>query len=167
VNDVLASLQIDPADTVPVVQPSVAVPAAPVSVELPAAWIAKDDPVPGSSAPRVVAAYGTWDFPTGGDCGPEPALGDLPTDGALVWVAEYADPGYAGDFYAPGPGFSIDLQAPPARWECAAAAPSRMYLFRVAGRFFEIHVAFGPDANEETIGQANDVITSLQAEPSA
>jgi hypothetical protein len=84
-----------------------------------------------------------------------------------VWVAEYADPGYAGDFYAPGPGFSIDLQAPPARWECAAAAPSRMYLFRVAGHFFEIHVAFGPDANEETIGQANDVITSLQAEPSA
>jgi hypothetical protein len=167
VNDVLASLQIDPPDTAPFVQPSVAVPAAPVSVELPAAWIAKDDPVPSSSAPRVVAAYGTWDFPTGGDCGPEPALGDLPTDGALVWVAEYADPSYAGDFYAPGPGFSIDLQTPPARWECAVAAPSRMYLFRVAGRFFEIHVAFGPDANEETIGRANGVITSLQAEPSA
>jgi hypothetical protein len=167
VNHILASLQIDPPDTPPFVQPSVAVPAAAVSVDLPAAWIAKDDPVPGSSVPRVVAAYGTWDFPTGGDCGPERALGDLPTDGSLVWVAEYADPGYAGDFYSPGPGFSIDLQTPPARWACAAAAPSRMYLFRVAGRFFEIHVAFGPDANEETIGQANGVITSLQAEPSA
>ncbi len=167
VNDVLASLQIDPPDTPPFVQPSVAVPVAPVSVELPPAWSAKDDPVPASSVPRVVAAYGTWDFPTGGDCGPEPALGVLPTDGALVWVAEYTDPGYAGDFYSPGPGFSIDLQTPPARWECSAAAPSRMYLFRVAGRYFEIHVAFGPDANEDTIGQATGIITSLRADPPA
>lgn len=167
VNDVLATLGIDPVDSPPPsAEPAVA-PEAAVSVDLPAGWIAKDDPVPSSSAPRVVAAYGTWDFPTGGDCGPEPALGDLPTDGGLVWVVEHADPGYAGDFYSPGPGFSIDLQTPPSQWACAAAAPSRMYLFGVAGRFFEIHVAFGPDANEETIGQANGVITSLRAEPSA
>ncbi len=168
VNDALATLEIDPPDSPPppAESPLVAADAA-VSVDLPAEWTGKDDPVPSSSAPRVVAAYGTWDLPTGGDCGPEPALGDLPTDGALVWVVEHADPGYAGDFYSPGPGFSIDLQTPPARWACSAAAPSRMYLFRVAGRFFEIHVAFGPDANEKTIGQANGVITSLRAEPSA
>lgn len=167
VNEVLGTLEIDPPDTPPQSIDSTAVPVNPISVDLPAAWIGKDDPVPSSSAPRVAAAYGTWDFPTGGECGPEPALGDMPADGALVWVVEYADTGYAGDFYSPGPGFSIDLQTPPARWECAAAAPSRMYLFRVAGRFFEIHVAFGPDANEETIGQANGVITSLAAEPAA
>ena len=167
VNDVLATLGIDPFDNPPSsAEPAVA-PEAAVSVDLPAGWIGKNDPVPSSSAPRVVAAYGTWDFPTGGDCGPEPALGDLPRDASLVWVVEHADSGYAGDFYSPGPGFSIDLQTPPARWACAAGAPSRMYLFRVAGRFFEIHIAFGPDANEETIGQANGVITSLRAEPSA
>ncbi|HET7870260.1 MAG TPA: hypothetical protein VFM85_08075, partial [Actinomycetota bacterium] len=167
VNDALATLEIDPPKIPPASSEAEVVPEKPVSVDLPAGWIAKDDPVPSSSAPRVVTAYGTWDFPMGGECGPEPALEDLPADGALVWVVEYVDPGYAGDFYSPGPGFSIDLQTPPARWECAAAAPSRMYLFRVAGRFFEIHVAFGPDANEETIGQANGVITSLAAEPAA
>jgi len=167
VNDVLATLGIDPFDNPPSsAEPAVA-PEAAVSVDLPAGWIGKNDPVPSSSAPRVVTAYGIWDFPTGGDCGPEPALGDLPRDASLVWVVEHADSGYAGDFYSPGPGFSIDLQTPPARWACAAGAPSRMYLFRVAGRFFEIHIAFGPDANEETIGQANGVITSLRAEPSA
>jgi len=96
VNEVLATLEIDPPDNLPppAESPLVAADAA-VSVDLAAGWIAKDDPVPSSSAPHVVAAYGTWDFPTGGNCGPEPALGDLPTDGALVWVAEYADPGYA------------------------------------------------------------------------
>jgi hypothetical protein len=99
--------------------------------------------------------------------GQSPALEDLPTDGALVWVVEYADPGYAGDFIPLMPQFSIDLQTPPARWECAAAAPSRMYLFRVAGRFFEAYVAFGSDASAETIGQASAVITSLAAEPAA
>jgi hypothetical protein len=167
-NQVLGTLEIDPPGTSPPSIDSKAVPESPVSVDLPAGWIGKDDPVPSSSAPRVVAAYGTWDFPTGGECGPEAALGDLPTDGALVWVVEYGDPRYSGDFYSsPGPGFSIDLQTPPARWECAAAAPSRMYPFRVTGRFFEIHVAFGPDASAETIGQANGVITSLGAEPAA
>lgn len=167
VNEVLGTLEIDPPDTPPPPIDSTAVPENPVSVDLPAGWIGKDDPVPSSSGPRVVAAFGTWDFQTGGECGPEPALGDLPADGALVWVIEYADPLYSGDFYSSGPGFSIDLQTPPARWECAAAAPSRMYPFRVGGRFFEIHVAFGPEASAETIGQANGVITSLRAEPAA
>lgn len=168
VNDVFATLDIDPPEIPPPPAESpVAAADAAISVDLPAAWVGKDDPVPSSSAPRVVAAYGTWDFPTGGECGPEPALEDVPADGALVWVVEYADPGYAGDFIPLAPQFSIDLQNPPARWECAAASPSRVYLFRVAGRFFEIHVAFGPDANEETIGQANGVITSLVAEPAA
>jgi hypothetical protein len=167
VNDVLETLQIDPPDSPGPSIESAVVPTNPVSVDLPAGWVGKDDPVPSASAPRVVAAWGTWDFPTGGECGPEPALEDLPTDGALVWVVEYADPGYAGDFIPLMPQFSIDLQTPPARWECAAAAPSRVYLFGVAGRFFEAHVAFGSDAIAETIGQASAVITSLAAEPAA
>jgi hypothetical protein len=167
VNDVLATLQIAPPESPPPAESREEVPEAPVSVDLPSGWIEKGDPVPGPSAPRVVAAYGTWDLPTGGVCGPEPALQDLPPDGALVWIVEYANPGYAGDFIPLLPQFSIDLQTPPARWECAAAAPSRMYLFQIGGRFFEVHLALGPGAADETIRQAQDLIKSVRAEPGA
>jgi len=167
VNDVLATLQIGPPESPPPAESPEEVPKAPVSVDLPSGWIEKGDAVPGSSAPRVVAAYGTWDFPTGGVCGPEMALQDLPADGALAWIVEYANPGYAGDFIDLAPQFSIDRQIPPARWECAAAAPSRMYLFRVGGRFFEVHLALGPGAADETFRQAESLITGLQAEPGA
>ena len=167
-NAVLATLEVDPSTTSP--PPEAAsgnVPAAPITVALPAGWIEKDVPVPGTVGPRVVAAYGTWNFPTGGECGPEPALADLPPDGALVWFVEYVDPGNAADFIPVLPQFSIDVQDPPARWECAAAAPSRMYLFRDGGRFFEVHVAFGPEATGDTLQQANELITSLHADPAA
>jgi hypothetical protein len=164
-NDVLATLQIAPPGSPPSAESPEVVQEAPISVNLPAGWIGKEDPVPGTSAPRVVAAYGTWDFPTGGDCGPEAALQDLPTEGALVWVVEHANPGYAGDFIPLLPGFGIDLQTPPARWECAAGAPSRMYLFRVGGRYFELHLALGLGAADETIRQAEGLIKSFQAEP--
>jgi hypothetical protein len=166
VNDVLATLRIDPPPTPRWTQPAVSpAPAAPVSVTVPDGWVERTDPVPGGGNPRVVAAWGTWDFPTGGDCGPEPALRDLPADGALIWVDEYADPGSSADFEAGGPPSSIDLQTPPARWMCAAGAPSRMYLFSDGGRYFEMHVALGPDASPGTIGQAEQLMASFTAAP--
>jgi hypothetical protein len=165
-NAVLGTLQIDPPQTwPPPVESPAPVPDVAVSVDVPSGWVEKDEPVPGTTGLRVVAAYGTWDFPTGGGCGPEPALADLPSDGALVWLVEYANPGNAGDFIGLSPLFSIDLQEPPARWECAAAAPSRMYLFRDGGRFFAVHVALGLEATATTAQQANGLITSLRAEP--
>jgi hypothetical protein len=163
---VLATLQIDPPQTPPPPEESPApVPDVAVSIDVPSGWVEEDEPVPGTTGPRVVAAYGTWDFPTGGGCGPEAALVDLPSDGALVWLVEYANPGNAGDFIGLSPLFSIDIQNPPARWECAAAAPSRMYLFRIDGRFIEVHIALGPAASPSTLQEANRLITSLQAEP--
>jgi hypothetical protein len=164
-NEVLATLQIAPPESPPPAESLEAPPEGPISVDLPTGWVEKDDPVPGSSAGRVVAAYGTWDLPTGGDCGPETALQDLPTGGALVWFVEYAATGYDGDFINLMPGFRIALQTPPARWECAVGAPSRMYLFRVGGRYFEVHLALGPGAGEGTIREAEALIKSLQAEP--
>jgi hypothetical protein len=117
--------------------------------------------VPSAVDPNVDVAYGTWDFPTGGSCGPENALRDLPSSGAFVWIDEYADPDNNGDFEGLYPNFSIDLQTPPARWQCAAAAPSRMYLVKLSGRYFEIHAAFGPAATDATVQAAADLISSL------
>ncbi len=165
-NEVLATLQIDPPPSPRWTQPPVSpAPQAPVSVNLPAGWVERQDPVPSASDPRVVAAWGTWDFPAGGECGPEPALRALPAGGALVWVDEYADPGNKGDFEAGGPPPSIDLQTPPDRWQCASAAPSRAYLFSDAGRYFEMHVALGPDVAADTVGQAEQMMASFTAAP--
>jgi hypothetical protein len=167
VNSVLATLQIQPSSSAPtpaVGSPSPA-PQAPVSVDLPMGWAEKSDPVPAALDPRVVAAYGTWDFPVGGACGPEPALAALPPDGAFLWVDEYVDPGNRGDFETGGPPSSIDLQTPPARWQCASSAPSRMYLFGQAGRYFELHIALGPQASPGTIVQAEHIMASFSAQP--
>ncbi len=168
VNDVLATLEVDPPATPLPPEPAASpAPVASVSVDLPAWWTEKQDPVPSAVDPRVVAAWGTWDFPAGGDCGPEPALQALPADGAFVWVDEYGDPGNRGDFATgpSGPPPTIDLQTPPARWRCAASAPSRMYLFTEAGRYFELHVAFGPAVTPEAIAAAEHLMATFTAEP--
>jgi hypothetical protein len=163
VNEVLATLRIAPPDAPPPEMPLEVAPRAPISVDVPAGWVGKDDPVPSSRPPRVVAAYGTWDFDTGGDCGPERALQDLPADGALVWFVEHADPDNAGDYIELMPQFSIDLQTPPARWRCASEAPSRMYPFRVGGRYFDVHLALGLEATDATVREAEELIKSLRA----
>ena len=136
-----------------------------LELNLPAGWTKRVDPVPNVADPRVIVAAGTWDFPTGGECGPEPALADLPGDGALVWVDEYASPQDAADFESGGAPTRIDLQTPPARWVCAASAPSRMYLFGDGGRFFEVHVALGPDASSTTVAEVEALLSSLHAPP--
>jgi hypothetical protein len=170
-SSILATLQIDATDpkswdaTLPTSPPEAVVPRAPIRVDLPHGWSEKKDPVLGRVGPRVVGAFGTWDFPTGGECGPEPALLDLPNDGALVWIVEHANPGNRGDFIELLPIFSIDLQTPPARWDCAAAEPSRMYLFRDAGRYFEFHVALGANATGATVAEAEQLIRSFRAQP--
>jgi hypothetical protein len=161
VNAVLATLRIQ--SPPPPVDTPAPVREAPISVDVPEGWVEKLDPVPGSTGPRVVAAYGTWDFEIGGACGPEPALRDLPPDGALAWFVEHADPGNAGDYIELMPGFSIDLQTPPARWRCASKAPSRMYPFRVDGRYFDVHLALGREATDTRIREAEDLIKSLRA----
>src|SRR5439155_2366600 len=119
-------LQIDPPDTPgwhlgdPRVLASGGLPpVGSLELNLPAGWTKRVDPVPNVADPRVIVAAGTWDFPTGGECGPEPALADLPGDGALVWVDEYASPQDAADFESGGAPTRIDLQTPPARWVCA------------------------------------------------
>jgi hypothetical protein len=42
-----------------------------------------------------------------------------------------------------------------------------MYLFREGGRFLEVHVPFGPRSTGDTLQQANELITSLRADPAA
>ncbi len=164
-NEALATLRVQAPP--PTVDASDPVPEAPISVDVPEGWVSEDEPVPGTTGPRVVAAYGTWELERGGVCGPEAALQNLPVDGALIWFVEHVSPGNAGDYTEPGPRFIVDLQTPPARWRCAAEAPSRMYPFRVDGRYFDVHLALGPQAGGATIRQAEALIASLRGEGSS
>ena len=79
-------------------------------------------------------------------------------------IAEYSDPGNRGDFYEPPANFHLDQQNPPARWTCGIGAPSRVELFRIAGRFFEIHIALGQTASQQTVSQVDSLISSLKAD---
>jgi hypothetical protein len=69
----------------------------------------------------------------------------LPAEGTLFWVMEYRDP--QGAEFPDRPAiFDLD-PATLASYECSVA-PSYLIRFQDAGRFFQAHVAFGPDASD-------------------
>jgi hypothetical protein len=166
VNDVLATLRTQPGPT-PTASPTEgsAWPEPGFRASVPSGWTEEIEPVPAGAEARVVVAWGTWSFRIGGGCGPEPALAALPDDGAFVWVIEHRSPDNSGDFVGPPPEFRMDLQVPPARWTCAASAPSRQYLFRIGGRYFEVHVALGPLAPAATVTDVEGLISSIEVDP--
>jgi hypothetical protein len=134
-----------------------------VHIEVPAGWSAAAAPLAEPAVAPVVAAFGSWSFPAGGACGPEPALASLPTDGALVWIAEHPAPGNRGDYYQ-FTRYEHDRTAQPMRWECGASAPSRMELWKLAGRYLEVHVALGPTAGPDRIAEVEALLNSLGVE---
>jgi hypothetical protein len=131
-----------------------------ISVEVPTGWSAGsallDEPAP---AP-VVAGFGSWPFPSGGGCGPEPALAALPADGAFVWIVEHPSPGNRGDYYR-SLRYTFDGTTQPMRWECGYSAPSLMELWELGGRYLEVHVALGSDASAERIEEVVTLLNSL------
>jgi len=177
-NGVLASLTIDAHGSLGPTDPGAephALPAGPsftateptafdyegLSLEVPTGWTAVGAPIAEPVVAPVVAAFGSWPFPTGGGCGPEPALAALPADAAFVWLVDHPMPGNRGDFYSPSGRFRIDLQTQPGRWECGASRPSRMELWQVGGRFLEVHVALGPAASQVRVAEVEDLLNSL------
>ena len=177
-NEVLASLRIDaqgslgPSD--PGAEPSTLPPGPSftaseptafeydgVSLRVPAGWTAVGAPIAEPAVAPVVAAFGSWPFPAGGGCGPEPALAALPPQAAFVWLVDHPAPGNRGDFYRPPDRFRMDLQTQPGRWECGASWPSRMELWQVGGRFIEVHVAVGPAASQARVAEVEDLLSSM------
>jgi hypothetical protein len=178
-NDILATLEIDangplepsdPGATPTTLPPGPSFTATSVTsfayrglrLDVPAGWSAAASPLEAPAVAPVVGAFGSWSLPTGGACGPEPALEALPDDGALVWIAEHPAPSNRGDFVSFG-SWSHDRTHQPMRWECGAAAPSRMDLWETEdGRFLEVHVAFGPSAGPERIAEVEGLLGSLR-----
>jgi len=126
-----------------------------VSVEIPEAWTFMATIQADLLSPEPVFAIGTWTFPVGGGCAPTAALGSLPSDGALAWVVEYANPEVLDDFPPRPDHLSLGPLGGPT--ECVGEK-THMILFRDRGRYFQIFVVFGQDATD---GTRSDLLSAL------
>lgn len=140
-----------------------------ISVRYPPGWFATARRLTPVSYPPQVLAVASYPLPrdrSGADgCAPKEALDRMPPTGTFIFGWEYAKPTPGGirvirarDF-PPRPkrlkltGF--------AQYECLG--PSYMIRFREAGRFFQIHVAFGRRVGAATRGTALRVLDSFNA----
>lgn len=157
VNDVLATLRIDAPDS-----PSGYVTHSDrddgLSIRIPATWAFHQDPS-GPAEPRTIFAVGSWAFPTGGECAPMAAQEQLPQDGTFFWLIEYAD-SQGVDFPDRPEFFELD-PATLGHYECSLV-PSYLIRFQEHGRFFQVHVAFGPEASESLGPEVMRALESLE-----
>ncbi|MGH2681608.1 MAG: hypothetical protein ACRDIX_00050 [Actinomycetota bacterium] len=157
VNEVLATLRIDALDSPPGYVTHSDIDDG-LSIRIPAAWTFHQDPS-GPAEPRTVFAVGSWPFPTGGECAPQVAQEELPNDGTLFWLIEYRD--RQGVEFPDRPEFFELDPATLANYECSVV-PSYLIRFRDAGRAFQVHVAFGPEASESLGPEVLRALESLE-----
>jgi hypothetical protein len=129
-----------------------------VSVGYPRGW----DVTPVTSPAQVlaVASYRLPRGPGGADgCEPKEALDRLPPRGVFIYGYEYGY-GRRRDFPPRPRRFRLTRFAP---YECLG--PSYMIRFREAGRFFQIHVAFGRRAGPAIRATALRILDTFRVGP--
>jgi hypothetical protein len=131
-----------------------------LSITVPEGWTFHQDPS-GPDDPRTLFGVGTWAFPRGGECAPTEAQAALRAEGAFLWLIEYTVP--------QSPETTFLAEGEPLRWEEESLATyecsvvhSYLARFHRAGRFFQVHVAFGPDAPDRLREDAIAALDSLE-----
>jgi len=132
-----------------------------VAVQAPKSWTFKSAAM-GLAAPRALLALGTGPMPAGGDCAPRAAIRALSKDGALLWVLEYT--GGENPYEFPPRPTRFDLGPLAGPFECVGER-THLILFRQAGRFFQVHVMFGPRASASLRAEVAAALSSFMAEP--
>jgi len=140
--------------------------AGPLTIQTPPGWRFVANPVPGVN-PRIWFAVGTWPFPRGGSCGPEDAIRFLPRNGALLWLSETSDAGFAPGTFPRKPAHFSLRGLTPRRFECSGSRPTYMLRFRSHGRFFQVQIAFGSRAAKATRAEALRSLSSLRVRSDA
>lgn len=158
VNEVLATLRVDPPDA-PTGLRTLTDADDGLSITIPAAWTFHQDPS-GPADPRTVFGVGTWAFPRGGDCAPTSAQEALPPDGGFLWLIEYRNGADPADFPARPEHFVLDRDTL-GHYECSLV-PSYLIRFQDAGRSFQAHVAFGPEASDSLGPEFMRALESLE-----
>lgn len=113
----------------------------------------------GPLEPRTLFAIANYPIERGGDCAPTTALDALPQDGALAWLIEYRDT-QGNEFPTRPERFSLDPSSL-ANYECSGTHATYLFRFQDAGRYFEVQVAFGKEASEETRDEMLASLSSL------
>jgi hypothetical protein len=90
-----------------------------LTIETPPGWTFQANPVPRLVGPKIWFAIGTWHFPVGGDCGPVPALKELPRDGALFCLSETFNAGFGRGAFPRQPARFTLRGLKPLRNECS------------------------------------------------
>jgi hypothetical protein len=95
--------------------------------------------------------------------GEEPLTCERGTYHSRCPPARSAGPGLPGNYYQ----FTRYVHDPteqPMGWERAASAPSRMRLWRLGGRYLEVHVALGPSAGPDGVTEVEVLLNSLRVD---
>jgi hypothetical protein len=130
-----------------------------LSIRIPEPWTFHQDPS-GPDDPRTLFAVGSWTFTVGGECAPVAAQEELPVDGTLFWLIEYVDVADPSEFPARPEHFELDEDTY-AQFECSLV-PSYLIRFQDKGRYFQAHVAFGPEAPESLGPEVLSALESLE-----
>lgn len=113
----------------------------------------------GPVEPKTLFAVASYPIERGGGCAPTRALEALPPAGALAWATEYGHP-QANEFHLRPERFSLDPSSL-ANYECSGSHATYMFRFRDQGRYFQVHVAFGEEANQRVRDELLASLSSL------
>jgi hypothetical protein len=130
-----------------------------LAITIPASWAFAKDPTR-PIEPKNVLAVGSWRFPRGGACAPFAALRDLPAAGAFLWLIEYHGPRHPWDFPSRPEPFELGNRY--GEFDCSGIVDTYQVLFQDEGRFFQLQVAFGPDAPDSQVREVLATMESLE-----
>jgi hypothetical protein len=132
------------------------------AIDVPAGWTGQTYPVSGLERPMSLFAIGSWRFTPGGYCAPINALRELPPDGALVWIDGYGANPPDGVTFDPWPSTVDVSQMPTDGSACLAGGHAQVGYWAKGGKGFVVHVAFGSQASEATVAQADAALESFR-----
>ena len=130
-----------------------------LAITIPSSWTFAEDPTQ-PIEPKNVLAVGSWPFPRGGLCAPFAALRNLPAEGAFLWLIEYHGPRRPEDFTPRPKPFELGNRY--GEFDCSGIVDTYQVRFRDEERFFQLQVAFGPDAPDSRVREVTAVMDSLE-----
>ena len=139
-------------------------PAEGVSIQAPPDWNLVQDPIPGLSHPTALfelASYYAPAAPSGG-CAPTDAVAKLPDSQVLFWLNEYKAPPDTVSFPPRANPFPLENLA---YYECFGGRRGYLTRFFDQGRYFQVHIVFGPNVSDVLRQHVIDSLGSLQVDP--
>lgn len=139
-----------------------------ISARVPHGWHLYRPPITSTTYPYDRALLTSYPAATGGQCGPTKAERALPSNGALIYLTEYASAptGIASEpTEMRFPRLSSNTVTPhgqPQNYECSAT-PSYIVRFKTAGRLMQATLAFGSSTTAARRAEATRILTELRA----